>query len=403
MSIGLPAPFDGPGPSTAPDPTDPVALLAADEAQLADLGASILAFSSAHDLDDYGVFRLAVEAIDDLPIVEGDGLRTVGAALAAGAWSPVSRLLAITALLRAMGYRAVPFLTAEGVLHVGLQYEDPPEQLNANVLRYKVRARRGGRAPEEIPFQWILWDGRERLGAAVVQANPMLPLGTLLQPPDRLFRLASRRVPAFALAAAAPASIPVFGHDGELAFFERPDAANYLRYAPSLRFQEHLAHAIAELGSTDIAPSLVALRARIADDAELVTTLLRTLQAAFRYEHSLLRPVHAILADRTGDCDQLSSVMLSLLAHAGWEPADFLQLQWAGQKGHIPGHVALAVRARDGVVPAGAFAMTVPGRGPYVGLDVTYYKLDGQQRPVTVWGDMNPRYKGLRPQAIALG
>jgi hypothetical protein len=403
MSIGLPEPFDGPAPTAAPDPSDPIAVLAADEAQLAELAHGIAAFAVTHGLDDHGVFRVAVEAVDDLPIVAGDGLRTVAGALSAGAWSPVSRLLAVAALLRALGYRAVPFLTAEGVLHVGLQYEDPPEQLNANVLRYKIRARRGGRAPEEIPFQWIFWDGQERLGASVVQANPMLPLTTLLQPPDRLFRLATRRVPAFALAAAAPAVLPVHGHDCELAFYERPDAASFVRYAPALRFVDHLTHAISELGAADMAPSLHALRDRLGDDEALVTALLRTLQSGFRYEHGALRSVHQILGDRTGDCDQLSSVMLSMLAHAGWETADFLQLQWAGQKGQLPGHVALAVRARSGQAPAGAFTLPVPGRGPFVGLDVTYYMLDDQNRPISKWGDMNPRYRGLRPQMIALG
>ena len=401
MSIGLQTTFEGPSPSSDPSPTAVPELLAANEAQLQGLADQVRAVIAEHDLDDYAHFRIALEAIDSLPIQLGSGVHATAQALQHGQWSPSARMVALGALIRNLGFMAMPFVTADNQVILGLRFEDPIEQMNSAARKNRLQTRQGGRAPVTHDFYWLLFDGQSRIGVEA-NANPALPGGAWFEGPTQGFRFVGRKLPSFTLQAAEPAELRLYGGKGTLRYAHRPDALEYVKYAPSLRFEHHIPSAIQEVEALGMGGPLQELRAQIPDDHEFVTLLLRTLQAEFTFEVGALRSSLQILSDRRADCDQLSSILIGMLLLSGWSLPDIALLRWRGG-GQLHGHVALGIRPLTGQPKNGATAYNLGGRGSYVALDAAYVRQDTSGNVLTEWGDLQPKYRNRGPQAVPLG
>ena len=227
MTLGLDDLFEGPAPADLPPTVDPREALLAAEAELGDLAAQVAAIAEREGLGDYGRFRLVVLAIDQLPIeqVDESELHSPAAAVHRGAWSAHSRLIAVGALMRRLGYGAVPHVHADGSLTLGLPSGDDPAALNSNVVKISARLRRGRGAPESIRLRHLLWDGEGRLGGPKAGGTMVLPLVDLVRGPSAELHLAKRVIPAFTLRCPEPQVWPVHGHDDlALTWNQHPDA-----------------------------------------------------------------------------------------------------------------------------------------------------------------------------------
>jgi len=394
MTMGLDDVFEGPAPAPESPDRDPRRVLLANEAQCAALAQALRAVADRHELGDYGRFRLAVHAVDSLPIELGGPQLTLAGALHHGGWSPDSRLLAVAALLRSLGYGAVPQRRPDGRLVLALPVGDPPEALNVNLVKATARLRRGKGAPETIRLRWVLWDGEQRLGEPRQGGELVLPLPELVQGPSAPLHFRQRVIPTFTTRRPDPQAWPVHGHDDlVLTWNQHRDALDWLALMPALSFAHQVHHTLQELQATDLAPSLEPLIARMPDDRTLVDTLLRTVQAHITYQEGPLRDLFQILHDRTGDCDQLSLVMASLLCACGWTLADLRAFRW-------PGHLALGVRPRDDSTPEGIHVQL--GGQPFYALDAACIHRTGQSL-TSQWGQLNDRYARLGFKAERLG
>jgi hypothetical protein len=368
---------------------DPLAVLRADLEELETSVAAWQTLAADLALDDYGVLRLVVAAVDDLPILPdaASPLRSVSSALHVGTWNPASRILAVVAALRVWGFNAVVHDLGSGSFAAGFPIGDDPRRYNSDLVTATVTVRRGGGRPEMVKFTWLLWSGAGRLGDVKQGGNLVLPLPDVLSGPQRNFNLADRQLPTFTLQAPEVHEVPVYGVDHRLAWYHHPPVADWLRLAPSMAFAEQLRHARQEAMVMDVGPSLRELAGRL-DEVSFVNAVLRTLQKEVRYEIGPLRSLHDILQSREGDCDQLSLLLLAWLSESGFSTSDFRTLTW-------PGHLAVAVRSRTGAVP-GESGYDVPGEGRFFPIDAAWYLTD-DEGPATSWGHLNPRYAGLRP------
>lgn len=393
MTLGLPDLFDGPLPAPEDPATDPRRVLLDDVAQLAALARQIEAVATREDLHDYGRFRLAVIAIDQLPIERGGELHTVAGALHTGAWSDNARVLAVGGLLRALGYGVVPHRMTDGQILLGLPLGGDPKHVNSNAVKANVRVRRGKGAAQSIKFVWLMWDGVGRIGEPRQGGGLVLQIGELLDGPSRDFTFTDRTLPAFTLRRPDPRLWTVPGTDLTLSWNQHDDARAWLSMFPALSFPHQARFAREELAAMDIRPSLLPLGEQGWTEVELVNTLLRTVQSHIRYEEGPLRTLFDILEDRTGDCDQLSLVLQALLVACGYDVDDLRAIHW-------PGHLALGLRARQQAPEDGAHIDE--GAWRFHALDPAFYHRTGEQI-TTCWGMLHPRYArlGFTPQRLA--
>lgn len=403
MSIGLDlSSLEPPTPLDTTAPTDLVELLQENERQLAELAAQVQAILETHDLDSYGAFRVAVEAIDNLPIRLGKGMHTVSQALETGEWSMSARVLAIGALVRCLGYFAGPYAQEDGKVLIGLTYTDTTKQVNSPHKKTRVRrAPKKGHAQVNHDFRFLLFDGESRLGVKS-PAERRFHSNLLFDGPHRPFTFLGRKNPDFLLSAAEPGQLKLHGDHGVLEYQQRPLALNYLKYYPALGFEEHVTEVTREVASLGVSTALKDLRSRIGDEHDFVTLLLRTLQTEFTYTRGSVRSAYQILHDRQGDCDQLSGVMAGLLTESGWTLDDLAILRWRHPSPHFPGHIALAVRPQRGTPPATALSFNEGARGTFVVLDTVYYRRHKTKGVTSQWGDISDKYRNRRPQVVPL-
>lgn len=393
MSLGLPDYFEGPPPSPEAPGSDPRTVFLEDEGQLDSLARQVEAVAERESLLDYGRFRLAMAAIDQLPIDLDGELHTVAGAIDAGAWSAGSRLLAIGALLRAMGYAVVPHQIEDSSLLLGLPLEGDPKSVNANTIKANLRVRRGKGAAQSHVFRWLMWDGTGRIGDPRAGGTLVLKLPELLDGPQRGFSWVSRRIPAFTLQQPDPRVWPVHGQDRVLTWHQHEDARVWLAAFPALSFPHQARLAREELATLDITPSLEPLRTGAQTETELVDTLLRSVQTYIRYQEGPLRSLYDILEDRTGDCDQLSLVLQALLVSIGYELDDLRAFRW-------PDHLALGLRPREQGPTEGSGADE--GTHRFWALDAAFTHRTGEEL-TSAWGMLNRRYArlGFKSQRLA--
>ncbi len=325
-----------------PEVMSPADLFIANLRTLEPLAQATLKLREVLGLDDYGLFRLMIFAVDHLtPTPEpGAPLCPMGMGMGMGHWSPASRLFAIGALARAAGYAVVPHLGAPGEVVLYIPIEDDPEDLNANWRSVTWTNTRDGEVIGEHAFRWLVWDGDKPLGAteASYPEGALLPPEMIIAGSRAAFRMYHRVLPDFTLQRSYDDNLSWFESSNQLSFVNRPDAARYLNAFPQYRFGAQTKLALQEASTME-------LRGAVADlmnvpEVERMNLLLRTLQHNFEYTPGPLRPLFDVMHTRQGDCDQLSLVFASVLEMLGYDQDDVVAMTW-------PEHLCLAVRPKE--------------------------------------------------------
>lgn len=363
-------------------------VLGDDERQLAPLAAQLTQVRQAHHLDDYGTLRLAITAIDALGIRTSGGgrLLAVGDALQRREWSPLARMVALAALLRDLGFNAVPYQTSRSEGLLGLPIGDPLEHLDVTRTGM-TRTLTEGRNKRSDERHWTFWDGENPLGQGKAGAKPVLAPAAMFEGPQGAMRLLERRAPAFTRHRMQAEILHVPGMRQGIAYFLRPDLADYLDLLPQRPFPHQTRVAVQELEELGMAEALGSLARAIPDESDRIDALLQAFQRHFVYKIGPLRSLHVIFRDRHGDCDQLSVLMAAALHHVGYREADLRTMRWKG-------HLCLAVRPRSGKVPPGAVSFKDKA-GTFVALDTTYY-VTRNGEPVTRWGQLADKWARQR-------
>lgn len=340
----------------------------------------------AHQLDDYATFRLAVFACDlQAKPSHAEPSRTAGASAKRGAWNLQSRMLAIGALLRLMGYGALPQSRGREVLLM-VPFEGTPKRYNANIRSTTWTRTVNGVPVSQHPFKWLVWDGRQPLGLAdgAGADKPLLGTDAIIEGPSRGFDFTRRMFPTFTLKDRTRRELPLFERRGALGYIARADTAKFVGYYPTLQFGEQARLASQELKAMAMGPNLVELARSTRSEVELMNILLRTLQAQFVYTEGPLRSLFQIFEDGRGDCDQLSLVMAAMLSILGYTGDDVIAMQWDD-------HLCLAIKPRSNKAPDNAeMYIDVGGKGRFYPLEPTYY-FRYNDRIATRWGQVNPQ------------
>ena len=354
--------------------------------ELRPLADAVTLLAHAHQLDDYATFRLAVFACDiQAKPSRSEPPRTIGASAKRGAWCLQSRMLAIGALLRLMGYGALPQSRGKEILLM-VPFEGTPKRYNANIRSTTWTRTVNGVAVSQHPFRWLVWDGQKPLGLANGESadKPLLDTDAIIEGPSRGFDFTQRMFPAFTLKDRTRRELPLFERGGSLTYIARTDTAKFVGYYPTLQFGEQARLASQELKAMALGPNLVELARSTRSEVELINILLRTLQAQFVYREGPLRSLFQIFEDQRGDCDQLSLVMAAMLSILGYTGDDVVAMQWDD-------HLCLAIKPRSKKPPEDAdMYIDVGGKGRFYPLEPTYY-FRYNDRIATRWGQVNPQ------------
>ena len=366
--------------------SNPDEVFLANLAEMGPLADAISLLAHAHQLDDYATFRLAVYATDiQAKPSRSEPLRTASASAKRGAWSLTSRMLAVGATLRLMGYGALPQQRGQQILLM-VPFEGSPQRYNANIRSTTWTRTVNGVPVSQHPFRWLVWDGKRPLGLADGDGanKPLLDADAIIEGPSRGFDFTRRMFPRFTLKDRTRRELPLFERRDALSYIAREDTAKFVSYYPTLQFGEQARLASQELKAMAMGPELVEFARSTRSEVDMVNHLLRTVQNHFVYTEGPLRSLFEIFEDRRGDCDQLSLVMAAMLSNLGYTSDDVVAMQWDD-------HLCLAVRSRSDTPPKDAeLYIDISGKGRFYPLEPTYY-YRYNDRIATRWGQINPQ------------
>lgn len=341
---------------------------------------AIIKLQNHYKLDDYGVFRVAWEILQNQGIQYSDTHRTFAQALHHKNWSMASCLLALTASLRNIGYRTYPLFEGNEItilFDVAQEYDI----LNSTRIEYTWS--------NPFAIRTISWNGQNRLGECNISGD--LPDIDIEQEKNlRPWSFRNRKIPSMTLAKNETEYIDLYHQNKKVAFQYFPYLHSYLRYFPSYTFGEHIELAIQEAKLMKFQEDLMKFQKQT-DEKTFITVLCRSIQNHTKYKQGPLRSLHDIFSSKEGDCDQLSMLITALLFECGYNEQDIIGCYWDG--GTEVDHIFIGIRPKSASI-TGASHFNIPKLGTYYCLDSTYYVLGHKGDLHSSWGNISSEYKG---------